>query len=99
MRALLFYSIAAFGFAYIVGHSVITRQLREFIFDVTFAGIPVLQWIVALLECPACLGFWTGFAAAMFDIVPSFGIGSAVLWGLFTAGSNYTLARLTRLIE
>lgn len=92
MMALLFYFLAAFGFAFIVGHSKISLLMRELL-----AGIPEEQvfntalpeqgaltvrsivrpaipplipffgpWLAALLECPACMGWWIGLSAGTF---------------------------------
>lgn len=116
MITLTVYTIAAFGFAYIIGHAMITRSLREWAYDfglfyrmvelettdVVSAGstalmprVYPLRWFVQLIECPACLGFHTGFWSWLWysrDPV------AALLAGCFVAGSNYLLGRQTGLI-
>lgn len=84
---LLFYSIACFGLAYILGFSTITFQVRKWL--AARRGAPRL--ILALIECPACLGFWTGLFLGLHWHDP-------ITWALFTCGSNFILARLTGLI-
>lgn len=60
MTTLTLYFLAAFGLAYIVGHSVISMPLRAFI-----AGPPdkprrFFATLIELVECPACFGTWIG---------------------------------------
>jgi len=109
--AVLWSLLAAFGLAYIVGHSKISLSFRLLLGgrpadDPTQYSpparpeilplIPVAgPWLVDLLECPACFGFWEGF-------IGSFVLGqafeAAVLAGCAVAGSNFILGRATRLI-
>jgi hypothetical protein len=101
MNALLYwmilfgYSIAAFGLAYIVGHSEITLGLRRYLAD----GNAFAQFVLALMECPACLGFWIGICAGL--NTPWFGrsVSIAVCAGLYTCGANFILGRTTGLIS
>lgn len=95
--ALVLHVFAAFGFAYIMGYAKITLAGREWLTECGFIG----RWAVALLECPACLGFWFGFFATILKS----GIGdepllrlTAVHLGFFTCGTNFILARVTGLI-
>lgn len=97
MIELIIYSVASFGASYVVGHSVISMPLRYRLAPPeTATPINAIRlWIVTLIECPACLGWWTGAI-----------IGGAIdgWWGIFigafyTAGSNYILAKVTRLID
>ena len=62
------------------------------------------EWLVSLIECPACLGFWFGLGAAVIGFAEStrpgwlhLGLWS-IWWGLLTSGSNFILGRFTRLI-
>jgi hypothetical protein len=117
MMLLIFYVFAAFGLAYIVGHSVISRPIRNIIAGGFIDGSgsyypnsdppqPTHPWrsaLVDILECPACFGFWTGLFAGCarftpFD-VPDYYIVNAIVWGVFTSGTNYTLAKFTRLLD
>lgn len=153
---LLAFTVAAFGFAYVAGHSVITRPLRTWIAGEPRARCPICgvtrpaSWaietedqgiavcsgtdeddaheraqfqlgynspvrgaIVTLLECPACLGWWTGLIAGVialvivslaFNVWPA-AASARVVWALgplalafYTAGSNYLLGRATGLM-
>jgi len=46
--------LAAYGLAWVLSASKITFGLRELLDDRGF------DWTVALMECPGCVGFWTG---------------------------------------
>jgi hypothetical protein len=97
--SLVLYSITAFGFAYVVGHSVISRPAREIIAVWS-------ETLITLIECPACLGFWTGL---VFGLGLAFGPSAAIFPGpawlipsvlaFYTAGSNFILGRLTGLMQ
>ena len=93
MIELFVYSVASFGASYIVGHAVISRGLREWIIGKYDHG--PRYWMITLIECPACLGFWTG--AIVGGAVD--GWWGVVIGALYTAGSNYILAKLTRLVD
>lgn len=66
-------------------------------------------WIVALLECPACLGFWLGVFAALadrwFGFIALAGLTDAprlfsiIFLGCVVSASNFILGVFTRLIE
>lgn len=97
----LFYIFSMFGLAYIVGHSTITKAVREKMYG-THSDIGPIRFaretIVELVECPACLGFWCGVAMAIIGSVPFEVRFNPVAWGLFTAGTNLVLAKLTKII-
>jgi hypothetical protein len=141
---LFVWTIVAFGIAYVVGHSVISRPLRVWIAGPEVArcpvcgdtlearfdgatcegpaddhGVPVAAakhtptemvlvtsvgwrfWLVSLLECPACLGWWLGFAAGLaFVLAGGPGhLGLLPLAGAFyTAGANFLLGRASGLM-
>lgn len=122
MNTVLFF-LGQFGFAYIVGHSAISAPFR-YLFspemyvpegqDAPPEPVPgrlnaARHWLTSLLECPACLGFWTGgFGAVLFGSAvgivahaPDNALDRMVLFVFFgccTAGSNFLLSRLSRLI-
>lgn len=111
MLGLFFYAIAAFGLAYIVGHSAISLPFRMAVDPGEQLRGPsdaLRAYFLVLVECPACFGFWTGlfggmlYAAADGPQYPREGVLAKVLWAvglaLFTTGSNFILARLTNLI-
>ena len=59
------------------------------------------ELLCTLLECPSCFGFWTGLVAALLypEQVRGF-LPFSPVWftlALVTTGSNFILARLTRL--
>lgn len=102
--------MAAFGFAFIVGHSKISLPVRQRLDP----GVPLRGWgdalrvlFLVLIECPACIGFWFGAIAQLaalltghsgfFQSVPA--AFSVVLTGCATSGSNFILARISRLGE
>ena len=110
MTALVVFFLANFGFAYIVGFSKISAPLREWLApymrenDPTELAPGALNaaqwWLTSLLECPACVGFW--FAGLLSPIVALRFFNNDVpeffVWGCAGAGTNFILARLSRLI-
>lgn len=106
MISLLVYAVASFGFAYIVGHSKISLPMRQMIDPgaptVEMTGGKVARGVfLMLLECPACLGFWTGLFAALFlNVWPDVShLGSPLACALFTSGSNLLLSKLGGLLD
>jgi hypothetical protein len=92
--AFIVYIVAAFGIAYVFGFALITKRAREIMFS--FAPT---RWLVLLIECPACFGFWIGILAVMLDVVPFTLLDyNGLQWAFFTSGSNLILAKLTKLI-
>lgn len=99
---LLLYSVASFGFAYILGHSGISLPARKLLDpggSTPNPGVAVRVLLLALIECPACLGFWTGLVSALwiFSVFPGHGWMGVIGSALFTCGSNLLLARLAGL--
>lgn len=127
---MIIYLLAAFGLAYIVGHSTISLPFRVWLggvpekfanplsFD-TPDGAPAKpgalgpfgDFMCAMIECPACFGFWIGVTAALTGVIPVHTEFADTIWpatwrwftwpvmlGCVTAGSNYAISRLTRLI-
>jgi hypothetical protein len=95
--ALVLHVFAAFGIAYVLGYSKITLQGREWLSTFGTVG----KWAVALLECPACLGFWIGCLATILKSgIPGEPLlaFSALHLGFFTCGTNFLLAKVTGLI-
>jgi len=100
--ALVFYTFAIFGSAYVIGHSAITLPLREWI---SRSPSSLAAVFLALVECPACLSAWLGlfsglaalyYAAATFAAWPSWAVPLA--FAFYSAGTSYVLARVTGLI-
>jgi hypothetical protein len=99
--ALFIYTIAAFGCTYVLGHSVASRHVREVLWEAG-AIAPMWRWLVMLIECPACLGFWIGLfvGGACAPLWPGENplILAAVIGAFYTSGSNFLLGRLTGLM-
>lgn len=53
-------------------------------------------FLLRLLECPACFGFWIGVMASPLFYPQSLQV--AILLPLYTAGANYMLGRLTGIV-
>lgn len=102
MTHLIAYLLAAFGLAYIVGHSAISLPIRNWIAPYGAKMIsPLRTFVVALAECPACIGFWIGGFVWTFDLAALSNVVtfSALEFALMTSGSNFVLGRLTGLIK
>lgn len=107
------YLLAAFGLAYIVGHSTISLPFRVWLGGVPAkpevpllpqpgALGPIGDWVATMLECPACFGFWIGLCSAIAGVAFPEWTVNRYLWpvvlGCITSGSNYIIGRLTRLV-
>lgn len=109
MIELVAWCLIAFGVTYVVGHSQITRGMREWLYapKVDERGVPVEvnRWarlVVDLMECPACFGFhvgWIGYLLGFRILATDLGvIADAIAFGFLTSGSNLLLARASGLI-
>jgi len=98
--ALGFWFLVAFGLCYTVGHAKVSLGVRERLAAVALAyKSGKLEAFIALIECPACLGFWLGLAGGWFWpwLIPA-GYpqwASAPLLGFATSASGYLLGRAT----
>lgn len=96
--ALVVYSIATFGVAFVLGHSTITLPIRERIAE---SHAPLAAVFLALIECPACASWWVGLAVGFIGLLvapPSYGwwpVALPLVAAFYSAGSSYILARLT----
>ena len=131
---MILFLLAAFGLAYIAGHSTISLPFRKWMGGTPFRvrvkgevieGVspddaklldgamlvpakpgalgPFGDFLTTLIECPACFGFWIGLAAGLtgfvaFPTSELSGFAWPMTLGCITAGSNFALSRLTRLI-
>ncbi len=106
------YIMAYTGLAYILGHSFITKgpRARMWEFGPKHETFPLghdpsdprgfWQWLVTLIECPACFGTWFGFVFGF--VFPQLDLSrwqSSVLVSLFTAGVGVVVGRLTGMLE
>jgi len=89
----LVYFAAAFGLSFVVGFSALTQPGRDLL---AFSENVSSKLMCKLLECPGCLGFWTGFCLGVVEFVPDiFGksrLVFAVALGFATCGVNMVLA-------
>jgi hypothetical protein len=139
---LFFYSLAAFGLSYIIGHARVSLGVREWMASIGLDTVWVCKekeklgctwqrdrhptaethfycpmhsgadkvdvtrwyhhpaiWIVQLIECPACSGFWIGLATGSLYpyIVPIVvpGPSAALALGLYTCAVGFLLGRAT----
>lgn len=121
---MLVYALAAFGFAYIVGHAKISLPIRlaiepdppKRVSDDEGSSIRRVKtretfsdslrwWLLMLIECPACVGFWVGLLSFGRLFTPAIEGGVSGRWAgafqlaLFTCASNLLLAKLAGLME
>ena len=88
-----FYCLTAFGLAFVVGQSKISLPFRV---ALAKAG-PVGLFLVELLECPGCFGFWCGIAYSFTAHGRGLTLWAPPLWagtialGLFTCATNMVL--------
>lgn len=79
---------ASFGLAFALGYGKITLPFRMFLQKasepptyhwgrrlIAFGA----RWLLALLECPACLAFWIGLASVFTPIVNHFPIDASLI--------------------
>jgi len=106
------YFLAAFGFAYVLGHSTITQSVRDRVAlrCQSHPSTPRLRpkvylrpfgLLLELIECPACLGFWIGFMTGIMEKLPPVSNPpwrDALIVGFATAGSNLLLAKFAGLL-
>lgn len=107
------YVFASFGAAFVLGYSKITLPLRMFLHGasepptyhwgrraIAFSA----RWFLALLECPACVAFWLGVAAAFTPIALAIPLSApahvlAPFLGFANLGAVLSLGLLTGLIR
>lgn len=110
MTTLILYLFAAFGLAYIVGFSTLSRPVRELlaIYALGTDGgrtYPAALFVLNLIECPMCFGWWTGLAAgvAVGLAAPWWWNGPvwlpALLLPFATAGSNLMLGTYAGIVD
>jgi len=101
----IIWTVAAFGAAYVLGHSNITRGIREVIhgpispeeLDKGEIQITPRRFPVMLLECPGCAGWWLGLGAGFFICGSNPDAVIILISAFYTAGSNFILSKLTKL--
>lgn len=84
MTPFILYVFASFGFAFVLGYSKISLPLRSWLatyekqtqlpwgdkwIDNPKVLRALVRWLLALLECPACVGFWLGLGSILTPIV------------------------------
>ncbi len=101
MISLALYFLAAFGAAYIVGHSVISAPIRSFVGGPIDKPRAYFGLVVALVECPACLGTWIGLAVGGLHpdlFLQSSSVTGALVAACATAGVNFIAGSMTGLM-
>ena len=97
--SILIYITAAFGVAYVFGFSAVSLPVRR-----VLAEFKWTKWLALMVECPACLGWWTGFLIGLcprltwlFELGASSRWERALILAFFTAGSNFVLGTWAKL--
>jgi hypothetical protein len=106
-------SIVAFGFWFAIGASKISLLWREPLAALTdlctrdpitpqkVLGRSISWFILNLLECPACTGFWIGVLFAKTDPAQSMISGTTWvtgwIWGFYFLTTNLIIARIAGL--
>ncbi len=103
MIDLLVYTVAAFGLAWIIGHSKLTQpalDVLEYIARDEYGQLRYFRWLVTgmlmLVTCPACLGFhigWAAHASGLVHLFPSWYVAA-----LYTCAANLVLGVYTGII-
>jgi Protein of unknown function (DUF1360) len=112
---LLLYVFASFGLAFVLGYAKISLPLRKFLARAAqpYEGPDlggrvfslVARWLLALLECPACVAFWLGLASVMtpfVDGIPLHGISWVMIapfLGLANTGAVLAVGMFTGFIR
>lgn len=112
---LLLYVFASFGLAFGLGYSKLVAPLRGFLVQAAqlYEGSrwegkvfsTLARWLLALIECPACVAFWLGLGSILtpiVDVIPVGGISGWVLapiLGFANTGAVLTLGMITGLIR
>jgi hypothetical protein len=88
---------AAYGLAWVLGRSKLTLALREWLAaprdapadryhsHMVFPPRPAALWVLALIECPGCVGFHEGW---VYGAVTRAGWRASILFGLGTLAMN-----------
>lgn len=101
--SVVLFTVGVFGFAFVVGHSKISLRPRVWLAAEgnDFSKLHVARNVLlALIECPPCLGFWCGLGSVVLGVAPeAFGHGlwAAVFCAFYCCGANLLLARFTNL--
>ncbi len=93
MIHLLVFTLAIFAVCYIAGFSKISLPLRA-----RLDRPGTRSWVLALLECPGCLGFHLGWGVFLLHLTPSV-LSSWWISGLYCCASSLLLARHAGLSE
>lgn len=86
---------------HLVGDKIETAELIGYPKLVRFAA----RWLLALLECPACVAFWLGLISVWTPIVNVIPVGGIPLWvmgpilGVTNMGAVLSLGMITGLIR
>jgi len=97
MIPLLVFTLSVFAVTFIIGQSKISLPIRIAVDDGTKAST-WRMWILALLECNACLAVWLGAGAFFFHVTPP---ALATWWisSLYCCASSLLLAKISGLTD
>lgn len=110
---LLVYTMCAFGLAYSLGSSKLSLVWRSLLAHLVAAGKKpeassalrlfgaLASFVLVLIECPACTGYWIGVACAQTETAQSVlkaePFEASLIFGFWTVATNLILARLAGL--
>ena len=86
---LFFYFVCAFGLWYIVGYAQISFPFRSWWRRRVIERHPFARYLLDLVQCQACFGFWTGLVWGALT-----GWRESVVLALATTTMNILIARL-----
>ncbi len=95
MTDLLIWSLAAFGFSWVLADSKISLPMRIAI-DQPGLGVRARRWFLILLECVACTGFHVGWISQLVGLAP---FNHWYVAAFFTCASNLLLAKAVGMLD
>lgn len=93
MTQLIIWTIAAFGFCWVVADSKISLPARVWL---SLRQSRLAVAVLALAECVACLGFWVGLLGQLAGLAP---FEHWYIAGFYTCGANLLFAKFIGMLE
>jgi len=98
--SLVIFTIAAFGFSWILADSKVSYPLRTWLASKDRGQATPLKllasFFLALLECVACTGFHVGWICQLAGVAP---IDSWWMAALYVCGANLLLAKFVGMLD